>query len=70
MSNRRSERKAILFSFVRIAESMGIILCIITINFLLVRFMPGDPVIHIIGEDEYLRYLTHNPNVIDEVRSE
>ena len=37
----------------RLVEAVFIIFCIITINFILIRFMPGDPVVHIIGEDEY-----------------
>ncbi len=45
-----------------------IIFCIITINFILIRFMPGDPVVHIIGEDEYLRLEAEAPEVIEEVR--
>ena len=47
-----------------------IIFCIITINFILIRFMPGDPVVHIIGEDEYLRLEAEAPEVIEEVRRE
>ncbi len=53
-----------------LGEYLVIILCIITINFLLIRFMPGDPVIHIIGEDEYLRLSMQKPEVIEEVRTE
>lgn len=44
--------------------------CIITINFLLIRFMPGDPVKYIIGEDEYLRLELSEPEVLEEVRAE
>lgn len=47
-----------------------VIFCIVTINFLLIRFMPGDPVMHIIGEDEYLRLELSEPQVIEEVRKE
>ena len=32
--------------------------------------MPGDPVVHIIGEDEYLRLEAEAPEVIEEVRRE
>lgn len=49
-------------------ESVLIIFCIITINFILVRFMPGDPVVHIIGEDEYFRLESSAPEVIEEIR--
>ena len=55
---------------VRLLESLFIIFCIITINFVLIRFMPGDPVMHIIGEDEYFRLESAYPEVIEEVRAE
>ncbi|WP_130848923.1 ABC transporter permease [Intestinimonas timonensis] len=60
------------FSFLgkRLLEAVFIVFCIITINFVLVRFMPGDPVVHIIGEDEYLRLEAEAPEVIEEVRRE
>lgn len=54
----------------RLAESLLILFCIVTFNFLLIRMMPGDPVEHIIGEDEYLRLLAGKPEVIDEVRAD
>ena len=52
----------------RLLEALFIVFCIITLNFVLVRFMPGDPVVHIIGEDEYLRLEAEAPEVIEEVR--
>ena len=52
----------------RIIESIIIILCIITINFMLVRFMPGDPVLHIIGEENYMRMEVEKPEAIEKVR--
>lgn len=54
----------------RLAEALWIVFCIITINFVLIRFMPGDPVVHIIGEDEYLRLAAEAPEVIERVRQE
>lgn len=54
----------------RLVEAVFIVFCIITINFILIRFMPGDPVVHIIGEDEYLRLEAEAPEVIEEVRRE
>ena len=36
----------------RLGESVLIVFCIVTLNFFLIRFMPGDPVLHIIGEEE------------------
>lgn len=47
-----------------------IILTIITINFFLVRFMPGDPVMHIIGEDEYYILLSKDPEVLEEIKGD
>jgi peptide/nickel transport system permease protein len=44
--------------------------CIVLINFTLTRFMPGDPVMFIVGEDEYLQIQTSNPDVIKKIRSE
>lgn len=60
------------FSFLgkRLLEAVFIVFCIITINFVLIRFMPGDPVVHIIGEDEYLRLEAEAPEVIEEIRRE
>lgn len=54
----------------RLLEALFIIFCIVTINFVLIRFMPGDPVVHIIGEDEYFRLESEHPEVIEEVRHE
>lgn len=51
-------------------DAVIVIFCIITINFLLIRFMPGDPVIHILGEEEYFRISSSRPEVIEEVRKE
>ena len=31
--------------------------------------MPGDPVVHIIGEDEFFRLSSERPEVIEEVRA-
>lgn len=54
----------------RILESLFILLCIITINFLLIRFMPGDPLRHLVGEEEYLYLRSRAPEVLDEIRAE
>jgi peptide/nickel transport system permease protein len=43
---------------------------IVSLNFLLVHFMPGDPVAHIIGESEYMLLSVSSPEVIEEVRAE
>ena len=54
----------------RIAESVLIVFCIVTLNFFLIRFMPGDPVMHIIGEEEYYNLEVYAPQVIEEIRAE
>jgi len=53
----------------KIAEAIFLIFIVVTLNFFLIRFMPGDPVMHIIGEDEYLRLESSAPEVIEEVRA-
>ena len=52
----------------RILEAALIIFCIVVINFVLIRFMPGDPVMHILGESTYLRLEVEDPATIEEVR--
>ena len=60
-------RKRILY---RIIQSVLILFCIMTINFFLMRFMPGDPVEHILGEDTYFAMMRTNPETIEEIRSD
>ena len=43
---------------------------IISLNFFLIRAMPGDPMVHILGEDEYFSLLHQYPEVLEEVRSD
>jgi len=52
----------------KIAEAVGVIFVIVTLNFFLIRFMPGDPVMHIIGEEDYFYLMTAAPEVIEQVR--
>ncbi len=37
------------------------IFIIITLSFLMVRFMPGDPLIHLVGEENYYYMKEFNP---------
>ena len=39
----------------RLGESVLIVFCIVTLNFFLIRFMPGDPVLHILSLMRYKR---------------
>ncbi len=54
----------------RLAEAIFIIFCVISINFFLIRLVPGDPVVHIIGETEYSYLEMNSPEVIEKVRAE
>lgn len=53
-----------------IVRAMVMIFVSISINFWLIHLMPGDPVMHILGEDEYFALSTSYPEKIEEVRSE
>jgi len=44
------------------------ILCIITLNFFLIHSMPGDPLIHLLGEDTYGHLRARNPGQLEELR--
>jgi peptide/nickel transport system permease protein len=44
------------------------IFIIITISFLLVRFMPGDPLIHLVGQEEYYYLLDSSPETLEELK--
>ena len=54
----------------KLLESVFIVLCIITLNFFLIRFMPGDPVMHIIGEEDYFSMEKSAPEVLDAIRAD
>lgn len=43
---------------------------IATFNFILIRFMPGDPIEHIVGEEDYLYLSNSHPEVIEELEQE
>jgi peptide/nickel transport system permease protein len=53
----------------KIAEAIFLIFIVVTVNFFLIRYMPGDPVEHIIGEEEYLSLQQTNPARIEEIRA-
>ncbi|MFQ6844190.1 MAG: ABC transporter permease [Lachnospiraceae bacterium] len=59
-----------LYLLRRFGEGVFIVFCIITVNFFLIRFMPGDPVRHILGEDEYFNLMSMDPDKIEEVRAD
>lgn len=43
---------------------------IATFNFILIRFMPGDPIEHLVGEEDYLYLSNSHPEVIEELEQE
>lgn len=44
-----------------------IVLFIITLNFFLIRLMPGDVLIHLVGEEDYYMLLRDHPEILDKV---
>ena len=51
-------------------RALGLILIIISLNFLLIHLMPGDPLVHILGEEEYFTLASQYPEVLEEIRSD
>ena len=51
-----------------IIRALVMIFIIISLNFILIRFMPGDPAMHILGEDEYFALSVQYPEKLEEVR--
>ena len=46
------------------------IFIIITLSFLMVRFMPGDPLIHLVGEENYYYMKEFNPQELERLAAE
>lgn len=44
--------------------------CVATFNFFLIRFMPGDPLGHLVGEEDYLYLTSAHPEVLQELEQE
>lgn len=51
-------------------RSAAMILAIIAINFILVHIMPGDPLMHILGDEQYFTLLNQFPEKLEEVRQQ
>ena len=51
----------------RILISIGTIFLIITISFFLVNSMPGDPLVNIMGDEEYYKVKNSNPELLTEI---
>lgn len=61
-------------SLVRFAGKLLVCLltiwCVATFNFFLIRFMPGDPLEHLVGEEDYLYLTSAHPDVLEELKEE
>lgn len=51
----------------RVLISIGTIFLIITISFFLVNSMPGDPLVNIMGDEEYYKVKNSNPELLTEI---
>ncbi len=51
----------------KIATAFVTIYVIITISFFLVHIMPGDPVIHLVGQEEYYYLLDNDPETLNKL---
>ena len=43
--------------------------CIISLNFFLVHLMPGDPLIHLLGEEGYFHLHSQKPQVLEDLKA-
>ena len=46
---------------------LGTIFLIVTISFILVNLMPGDPLINIMGDDEYYKVKSSDPELLEQI---
>ena len=51
-------------------KAILLIFVIISINFILIHLMPGDPIIHILGEEQYFTLVNQFPEKLEEVREQ
>ena len=49
----------------RVLVRFATVFVIVTISFLFVRFMPGDPLIHLVGQENYYYLLDAAPATLD-----
>jgi peptide/nickel transport system permease protein len=45
------------------------IVFVLSLNFLIVQFLPGDPLVHLLGEEAYVHLQTRNPLALTELRA-
>ena len=51
----------------KLALAVMTIFVVATFNFFLIRFMPGDPLEHLVGEEDYLYLTSAHPEVLEEL---
>lgn len=51
-------------------RAAGLIFIIISLNFFLIQAMPGDPLVHILGEEEYFTLSVQYPEKLEEVKEQ
>ena len=70
MNEMELKHTKIKYIAIRLIKAILLILVIISLNFFLVHFMPGDPLIHILGEEEYFSLSMNYPDILEEVRAQ
>ena len=51
-------------------KALALVLAAVSINFLLIQLMPGDPLVNILGEQEFFLLESRHPELLDEVRAQ
>ena len=51
-------------------KALALILAAVSINFVLIHLMPGDPAIHIVGEQEYFTLTEKYPEILEEIKAQ
>lgn len=51
-------------------KALLLIFAIISINFVLIHLMPGDPIMHILGDEQYFTLYNQFPERLEEVRAQ
>lgn len=57
------------FLWKRVLIAAGTIFLIISINFFLVNSMPGDPLVNILGDEEYYKIKNSSPEILKEIKA-
>lgn len=72
MENKRKETgiKRLRLISVYLLRAMFLIFAIISINFILIHLMPGDPLMHILGDEQYFTLANQFPEKLNEVREQ